>query len=250
MLSNIQNLVVSKISNSVNDWHDQTLSLGSEEEPSENHLIHKVSLLHHNQLPDESIKQNCETCYLQICAVNKLESQKLVDLIDEMIETKESLEIRDRLVRQEKSTYLYYFDRPFYKLNRIFENSTKKDLESVENLWIERSLLLIDETAVKFENLTQYEEIKSIFKILLNPVRNAINDINEKTKELKNFIVQFTTDSSQQISQLNVMHRLQPLTMRLLGCLDARVNGGLIKYVKVITSYKNWVIWKSSRMST
>jgi hypothetical protein len=27
------------------------------------------------------------------------------------------------------------------------------------------------------------------------------------------------------------MHNLQPLTMRLLGCLDARVNGGLIKYI-------------------
>jgi len=105
--------------------------------------------------------------------------------------------------------------------------------ESVENLWIERSLLLVDEQAARFENLIQFEEIKTTYKVLLNPVRNAINDIREKTKELRNFIVQFSTSNGPQISQLNVMHNLQPLTMRLLGCLDARVNGGLIKYVKV-----------------
>lgn len=225
MLSNIQGYVMNKISSTF-DWHEQALSITSQE--SDSSIVNKVVLLHHNQMPDSAIKQNANTCYLQICAVNKLEGYRLVDLIDEMIETKETCDIKTRLEQHDKNMLFYYFDRPFYMAN----SRSKMDHESVENLWIERSLLILDENSSKFENLTQYEEIKSIFKILLNPIRNAINDINEKTKELKNFVVQFTTNNSQQISQLNVMHNLQPLTMRLLGCLDARVNGGLIKYVK------------------
>lgn len=184
-------------------------------------------------MPDEPLKENTEVCYLQICAVNRLENHRLVDLLDEMVDSKETYDIRLRLAKQDKNAFFYYFDRPFYMTNRNVDQEYKTSHESVENLWIERSLLIVDENVGRFENLTQYEEIKSIFKILLNPVRNAINDINEKTKELKNFIVQFTTNNSQQISQINIMHNLQPLTMRLLGCLDARVNGGLIKYVKV-----------------
>ena len=112
-----------------------------------------------------------------------------------------------------------------------------KESESVENLWLERSILITDECTNKFEtNLTQFEEVKSIHKILLNPLRNAINDINEKTKELKQFIAQFKSTSSVGLNYSAQIHNLQPLTMRLLGCLDARVNGGLIKYVKELFS--------------
>ena len=78
--------------------------------------------------------------------------------------------------------------------------------------------------------------VKIIYKILLNPIRNAINDINEKTKEIKHFIIQFKSNSLSKNSNSNRIHNLQPLTMRLLGCLDARVNGGLIKYVKELFS--------------
>lgn len=190
-------------------------------------------------MPDEPLKENTDMCYLQICAVNRLENHRLLDLLDEMVETKETYEIRVRLAKQDKNTFFYYFDRPFYMPNRSVDQEYKSSQESVENLWIERSLLIVDDNVGRFENLTQFEEIKSIFKILLNPIRNAINDINEKTKELKNFIVQFTTNNNQQISQINIMHNLQPLTMRLLGCLDARVNGGLIKYVKVNILFKS-----------
>lgn len=231
MLSNIQSLIMNKISKSF-DWHqDQTLSLASEsnDESECGSSIHKVSLLHHNQMPDVSLKQNTDTSCLQICAVNRLAAHRLLDLVDEMIESKECDEIKLRLSRADRNALFYYFDRPFY-----MSTSRANEAESVENLWIERSLLVIDENAARFESLSQYEEIKATFKVLLNPVRNAINDINDKTKELKSFIVQFSTNSGGQVCQMNVMHNLQPLTMRLLGCLDARVNGGLIKYVKVI----------------
>jgi hypothetical protein len=179
-------------------------------------------------MPDVSLKQSTHTSCLQICAVNRLEARKLLDLVDEMVESAESEGIKSRLSNADENAFFYYFDRPFYMPSGRLAAG-----ESVENLWIERSLLLVDEQAARFENLIQFEEIKTTYKVLLNPVRNAINDIREKTKELRNFIVQFSTSNGPQISQLNVMHNLQPLTMRLLGCLDARVNGGLIKYVKV-----------------
>lgn len=107
----------------------------------------------------------------------------------------------------------------------------------MENLWLERNILITDEYMNKADNcLTQFEEVKIIYKILLNPIRNAINDINEKTKEIKHFIFQFKSNSLSKNSNSNRIHNLQPLTMRLLGCLDARVNGGLIKYVKELFS--------------
>jgi hypothetical protein len=107
----------------------------------------------------------------------------------------------------------------------------------MENLWLERNILITDEYMNKADNcLTQFEEVKIIYKILLNPIRNAINDINEKTKEIKHFIIQFKSNSLSKNSNSNRIHNLQPLTMRLLGCLDARVNGGLIKYVKELFS--------------
>jgi len=162
-----------------------------------------------------------------VCAVKRIENYKLVELIDELPETKETINMMNWLAKHDKNEKFYYFDRPV---------NVKQDVvcvDSVENLWVERSLLLLDENAGKFENLCQYEEIKSVFKIMMNPIRNAINDINVKIKDLSNFIVEFRANSSQQISRLSVIHNLQPLTMKLMGCLLAGVNGGLIKYVKV-----------------
>lgn len=231
MLSNIQNLIKNKLSYS--KWSDSQ---------SEGLIqINNVALLHHNQEPDAKVKESKETCFIQICAVNKIEKAKLLELIEEMSEQDEK--IVNILQNFEANSSFYYFDRPFYAKNSenkslsvideetVEEFERVKEQESVENLWIERSVLILDEISVKYENLSQYEEIKFVYKILLNPIRNAISDINEKTKELKHFVVQFTTNNSNN-TNLNIIHSLQPLTMRLLGCLDARVNGGLIKYVK------------------
>ena len=238
MLSNIQTLIQSKLSYAANS---QVFSLNSVVLEADLTKINQIFLLHHNQLPDANVQMNMNECYLQVCAVNKLECFKLLDLVDEMIESKETIEIKTQLARYDSNAYCFYYDRPFYMLPIDVANRGNDELnESVENLWLERSLLIVDEDTVKYENLMQFEEIVTIFKILLNPIRNAINDINEKTKELKNFIVKFTTDNSQlgSISSANIMHNLQPLTMRLLGCLDARVNGGLIKYVKELLNQR------------
>lgn len=227
MLSNIQSLLLNKLSTTmpIADYHNQTLS---NMETHNSSVIYKTSLLHHNQMPDMSVQNDPDICALQICAVNRLENWKLVDLIDEMVESKETVAMKDELLKLDRNLGLYYFDRPFYR----------QDLKIIENLWIERSLLLVDyEGSIRFENMCQYEEVRSVFKILLSPIRNAINDIDEKTRELKAFIVQFKVDSEVKInSQFSIMQSLQPLTMRLLGCLDARVNGGLIKYVKELFS--------------
>lgn len=242
MLSNIQNLMLNKLSHF--KWNDSQLP-----DTVNSKLIHNVCLLHHNQEPEASVKENLDKCFVQICAVNKLEKSKLAELVDEIDDEKECAEVKSKLSKYDKNVYFYYFDRPFYKNNEsskeakhlsmmddVEEYERAKEHESVDNLWLERSVLITDEISFKYDNITQFEEIKSIVKILLNPIRNAISDINEKTKELKHFVVQFTTNNNSSnncgFSNLNVMHSLQPLTMRLLGCLDARVNGGLIKYVK------------------
>ncbi len=223
MVKHIQSLMLAKISNSI-DWQDQTLSLDSATSPSK---TYKTELLRHNQVPSMDVKNSKDTCHIQVCAVKRIENYKLVELIDELPETKETINMMNWLAKHDKNEKFYYFDRPV---------NVKQDVvcvDSVENLWVERSLLLLDENAGKFENLCQYEEIKSVFKIMMNPIRNAINDINVKIKDLSNFIVEFRANSSQQISRLSVIHNLQPLTMKLMGCLLAGVNGGLIKYVKV-----------------
>ncbi len=220
---------------------------------------------------------------MKICAVNRIDKAKLLDLVDEMLDLNEDeteiyknhfdlKQMREFKSKQLSATsreqtsvgYFYYFDRPFYLrsnaetsrpssktypieedvllIDEEYDQVIKEQQESVENLWIERNVLVLDELHVKCENLTQFEEVNSTCRIYLNPIRNAINDINEKTKELKHFVIEFTTNNvTNSLTNanmtgnnsvfLNIMHNLQPLTMRLLGCLDARVNGGLIKYI-------------------
>lgn len=242
MLSNIQNLIKTKLST----------------QPDSD----TVALLHHNQDPDQDVKLSQDKCFIQICAVNKVDRLKLIDLVDEMSDQDEDpvmckslTEMRSRLSRFDPNSSFYYFDRPFYRhrssqsslISSVIDDENTeeferaKESESVENLWIERSVLILDENSFKYENLSQYEEIKSIFRIMLNPIRNAISDINEKTKEMKHFVVQFTSTNSNN-TNLNIIHSLQPLTMRLLGCLDARVNGGLIKYVKELLNVESVVV--------
>ncbi|CAF0772075.1 unnamed protein product [Brachionus calyciflorus] len=226
MLSNIQNLIRNRL----------TYSKWCENENESLVTVNNTFLLLHNHEPDNLVKESIDKCFIQVCAVNKLEKIKFFDLIEENFLDQET-ENFNYLKNESLNDNLYYFDRPFYSKNlescSIIEDyedfERVKENESVENLWIERSVLILDNS--KYENISQFEEIKSIVKINLNPIRNAITDINEKTKELKNFVVQFTANNSQN-SDLNLIHSLQPLTMRLLGCLDARVNGGLIKYVK------------------
>lgn len=287
MLSIIQQLILNKLIYS--KWQPvDDINLTSNEQSyddvaminssGEAKIVNKVTLLHHNQEPDESVKENTDKCYVQICAVNRLDKSKLCDLVDEMLELSEESdiykknytdlkrirELKSKLASEETPVHFYYFDRPFYSTGQNSRPSSKtfnpddpddvcslgghaddwmllkeqqQQCESVENLWIERNVLMLDPLGNRYENITQFEDIISIQKVYLNPIRNAISDINEKTKELKHFVVEFTTSNLTANSMhnnnmfLNIMHNLQPLTMRLLGCLDARVNGGLIKYV-------------------
>lgn len=192
-----------------------------------------MSLLHHNHDPETRLKESHTGCYLQICALNRIDKNKLLELIEETSDDVDTSNFAQALVQLvQKSSHFYYFDRPFY-LNPP-SSLIDVDKESVENLWIERTVLVQDELALHYEPLTAFDEIQTSFKLMLNPIRNAISDINEKTKELKHFVVQFTTNLNGGLNStsLNTIHSLQPLTMRLLGCLDARVNGGLIKYVR------------------
>jgi hypothetical protein len=79
--------------------------------------------------------------------------------------------------------------------------------------------------------LNEFVEIEEIVRLSLNPVLNAINDISEKLNELRQFIKDFTV-SMDVSATCNMMKSLQPLTMRLIGCLDAPINGGLRVYIR------------------
>ena len=224
MLSNIQHLILNKLTYakwSANLLLDDTFLLKT--------IHNQVILLSHNQELDVNLKENKDDkCYIQICALNKMEKSKL----DELIEESDTL-INESRLKDLKCEYLYYFDRPFYlKSTEIISHSSSSNLTvdeqdrydddcEIENLWVERSVLLVDNcdtSSLLIENnLSLYDEVKCTLKLLLNPVRNAISDIDEKTKELKHFIVQFTANQNLNNLNVNVMHSLQPLTMRLLG---------------------------------
>jgi len=82
------------------------------------------------QEPDSNIKENKENkCYLQLCAVNRLEKNKLYELIDEMIENKETIETKTKLTEEKFSDndFFYYFDRPFYMRSSPNANSKKSN---------------------------------------------------------------------------------------------------------------------------
>jgi hypothetical protein len=226
------------------------------------YLINNVKLLHHNNEPSDEIKNDMNQCYIQVCALNTVGSTELVELIKESKDNQianntENLIENDLLSLNEKNkSEFHYFDRPFYLNNKRNDNNYndcddsthhhQKEEENVENLWLERSILItenVDSENFNFKSLSDFDQIIGVYKILLNPLRNAINDINEKTKELKYFVVEFSMKRYNSTSNsnlnnnnvdylMNIIHSLQPLTMRLLGCLDARVNGGLIRYVK------------------
>ena len=82
MLSNIQQLMLAKLSqtNVNEDGGDQETT----EKP-----INDVVLLHHNQEPEHKVKENASKCFLQVCAVNRLEKARLSELVDEMIDVNE-----------------------------------------------------------------------------------------------------------------------------------------------------------------
>lgn len=223
-------------------------NLAEEDDDGRRKLSRTVTLLHHNQEPEQRVRDSVSSCFVQICALNRIDKGKLVELVDEMNDDdednngtydEEQARVRTRLSKNEftriktcldtnSAGNFYYFDRPFYSSSSAADDELKEH-ESVENLWIERNVLVLDE---RYEMVSQFNEIVDTFRIMLNPIRNAISDINEKTKELKHFVVEFTANVNNTTTNNVNIHSLQPLTMRLLGCLDARVNGGLIKYVK------------------
>lgn len=111
---------------------------------------HNVSLLHHNHEPESRIKESSAACYLQICALNRIEPSPLLSLVDETCDDTEahigsSNAMITRLVSLITASLsstpsspfyqFFYFDRPFYM-------NADESKESVENLWIERTILV------------------------------------------------------------------------------------------------------------
>ena len=204
-----------------------------------------MQILNINQDPLEYVNLSLSTLYVQIFALKKLNKDDLLKILEE---TLDGDELNENKLKIENENFRYfYYDKPFYK---NIENN------NIENLWIERTIMYIhhNELFVDFiEYFNEFVEIKCLIKIFLQPIQNAINDCNEKTVELREFINNFTQSAANftSLSDTEMMSKLQPLTMRLLGCLDgeifmmvmkklslnfftfiARVNGGIRLYVK------------------
>jgi hypothetical protein len=300
MLSNVQSFILNKLA------HAELDSASNSNSSSCKHLLthNNFILLHHNQTPESKQRDDQINCYIQVCALNKTDTTKLLELIEEMRNAEERAdaetdaecererssldEIQRKLSKFNENASFYYFDRPFYlnkassttnsssrnsssrislaqpcflangveengddcvdrsSIDEIDKPKYQSNNDSVENLWIERTILMLDdEMSARYENIVSFEEVISTHKVMLNPIRNAINDIKDKTKELQEFIVEFATNATATATisgnecSFTLIHSLQPLTMRLLGCLDARVNGGLIKYVKELLLNEN-----------
>jgi len=206
-----------------------------------------IVLLNYNYEPGDEIKSNNSNSYLQICLLNCIDKASLVKLINVLHDGEKSFIMKEMLRNYDDVHLFFYYDRPFYakkKLdmngesfsNRASVQSTNSSLggdleasqeDSIDRLWLERNILLVSQRNL----LNEFVEIEEIVRLSLNPVLNAINDINEKLNELRQFIKDFTVNIDVGAT-CNMMKSLQPLTMRLIGCLDAPINGGLRVYIR------------------
>lgn len=127
-------------------------------------VIHNVSLLHYNHEPDQRVKDASNGCFLQICALNRFDNRRQLEtLIDETSDdtemilgaaTSTSLSQLHSLAGPVSAQYeFFYFDRPFYLnswsqphsspvVDNVIGSDGAAKVESVENLWIERTILV------------------------------------------------------------------------------------------------------------
>ena len=107
-----------------------------------------------------------------------------------------------------------------FSYQRVYRKGPKSDNEFV-NLWLEV-------THVTCEHPLPYVLNRSVIidsaQLQLSPVETAINSLDEKYDALFDLFTEF--DSVKSTSQVNV----NPLTMSLLGVIDAAVQGGMDKY--------------------
>ena len=80
-------------------------------------------------------------------------------------------------------------------------------------------------TASQLPGILRWFEVVETESITLNPIEAAIDTMDNKNKELRHLVAQYSTECAP--------NDLNPLTMRLNGNIDAAVGGGIAKYQEV-----------------
>ncbi len=80
-------------------------------------------------------------------------------------------------------------------------------------------------TASQLPGILRWFEVIETETITLNPIEAAIDTMDNKNKELRDLVAQYSTE--------NAPSELNSLTMRLNGNIDAAVGGGIAKYQEV-----------------
>ncbi|XP_049862449.1 dedicator of cytokinesis protein 1 isoform X3 [Schistocerca gregaria] len=110
----------------------------------------------------------------------------------------------------------FRFSRPFYR-----RDGASGDLDNeFANLWLERTVLV---TSYPFPGILQWFPVISAEVYYVSPLQNAIETMEATNKSLKDLIVAHRADST--------LH-LNPLTMKIMGIVDAKVMGGIVNYEK------------------
>lgn len=127
---------------------------------------------------------------------------------------------RDKEVPKHVSSYYLQNQLRCFSYQRVYRKGPKSDNEFV-NLWLELTYVTCEHALPYVLNRS---EIIDIVTQELSPVETAINSLQDKYLAMCDLFGEF--DKIKPTGNINV----NPLTMSLLGVLDAAVQGGMEKY--------------------
>ena len=115
-------------------------------------------------------------------------------------------------------------DTPLSAIN-LFSSSRqirKTTRDGVEELWLEKTYLTTEEA---FPTVLRRSEVVGLEVVEISPLENALNDVEQKTKELIALHLKYQTlaKTSQSVST-------NALAMSLNSAVDAPVNTGIASY--------------------
>ena len=113
-----------------------------------------------------------------------------------------------------------------FKISKTFRKHPKdKSMMEFRDLYTTFTFMFIStqEKEKSFPNIVRKIKIKETKEVLLNPVANALKNIEDKNVEFRALIISHELDSNPDT---------QRLSMLLNGVIDAAVNGGVQKYVE------------------
>lgn len=108
----------------------------------------------------------------------------------------------------------------FYKDKRFSTSTEKKPANEYKDLYREITYYYTKE---KFPSIQRRMKIVDIKIVTLDPLENAIKDVEDKVREITDSVISHYKDIKPDSNELS---------MQLNGTLDAAVNGGITKYIE------------------